>query len=145
MARRMPHWLVMKIAIPTWDGRVSPVLDVARRLVVVDVQGSTEVARREAELGEAHVTARARRIAELGADVLICGAVSWPLEAILLSAGVQVIPQMCGSIEDILQAFLSGRLADGAFLMPGCFGRRQRRRGRRRGGRGRAGAGRWTL
>jgi predicted Fe-Mo cluster-binding NifX family protein len=129
----------MKVGIPTWDGRVSPVLDVARHLLVVEVEGNAEVGRGEADLAEAQLGPRAQQIRGLGVEVLICGAVSWPLEAALTSAGVRVIPQTCGWVEDVLQAFLSGGLTDEAFLMPGCCGRRRRFRGGRRGG------GRWGM
>ena len=120
----------MKVAIPTWNGRVSPVLDVAKHLLVVDIEANAEVARSKADLDETYLVARFKRICELGVEILICGAVSRPLEAALLSAGVRVIPQTCGPVEDVLRAFLSGRLTDEAFLMPGCCGRHRRRRGR---------------
>lgn len=107
-------------------------LDVARRLLLVEIAGGVEVSRSEVELGEITVPARARRIRELGVQVLICGAVSWPLEAMLASAGMQVIPQTCGGVDEVLGAFLSGGLAGGGFLMPGCCGRRRRFRGGRR-------------
>ena len=135
MARALPPILLMRVGISTWDGRVSPVLDVARRLLVVDVEGNSEVNRTEADLAGAHPGARAEQIRGLGVKVLICGAVSWPLEAMLASAGVRVIPQMCGLVEEVLRAFLAGRLPDESFLMPGCCGGRRRHRGgRRRGG-----------
>lgn len=110
-------------------------LDVARHLLVVDVETNAEVARREADLDGTHLPARLKRICELDVEILICGAVSRPLEAALISAGVRVIPQTCGPVEDVLRAFLSGRLTDEAFLMPGCCGRRRRLRGWRRRGR----------
>ena len=111
-------------------------LDVARRLLIVDIAGSAEVGRRETNLEAVQPGARAAQIHELGVEVLICGAVSWPLEAALVSAGVRVVPQTCGLVQEVLTAFLSGRLADGTFLMPGCCGRRRRMRAGRGGGRG---------
>ena len=122
----------VKVAIPTWDARVSPVFDVAKRLLVVDVEGDVEVSREETAIDETQLIPRARRVAELGVDVLVCGAVSRPLEAMLVAAGVRVVPQTCGPVEDVLRAFVSGQLADNAFLMPGCCGRRRRFRGRHR-------------
>ena len=105
--------------------------DAARRLLVVSVEGGAQVTRQEAQIEEMELTRRARRVATLGIDVLICGAISWPLEASLVSAGVRVIPQACGPVEDVLNAFVSGQLTDEAFLMPGCCGRRRRHRARR--------------
>ena len=125
---------MMRVAIPTWSGAISPVFDVARRLLVVDIQGDAEVSRNEIIIEDTQFAFRAKRVADLGVDVLICCAISWPLEAMLASAGVRVIPQTCGPTEDVLRAFVSGQLTDTAFLMPGCCGRRRRSRGRRRHG-----------
>lgn len=127
--------LVMRIAIPTWRGRISPVFDAARNLLLVDAQDGREIRREETTVEPADLVARARRVAQLGTDLLICGAISWPLEATLVSTGVGVISQTCGPVEEVLRAFLSGQLTQQAFLMPGCRGRRRRLRGRRRRGR----------
>lgn len=142
MARALPTLLLMKVGITSWDGRVSPVFDVAKRLLVVDVERDTEIGRSEVDLAETRLAARARRVTGLGVQVLICGAISWPLEAMLTSAGVRVMPQTCGPVEDVLRAFFAGQLASGVFLMPGCCGRRRRFRGGRRHG-GPPGASRW--
>ena len=53
---------LMKVAIPTWNGRVSPVLDVASRLLVVEIEGGAELARSEVELGQTQFTTRATQI-----------------------------------------------------------------------------------
>jgi predicted Fe-Mo cluster-binding NifX family protein len=121
----------MRVAIPISDGRISPVFDAAGHLMLVDVDNGREVGRSEKILEEAETASRARRVAELGADVLICGAISRPFELMLHSAGVEVSPQACGRVEDVLRAFMSGQLTEQAFLMPGCCGRRRRFRGGR--------------
>ncbi len=119
----------MRTAIPISDGRISPVFDVARRLLLVDIENEREVRRTEEALEEPELAARARRVAELGADTLVCGAISRPLESMLLSTGVEVIPQTCGPVEDVLRAFISGQLTEQAFVIPGCCGHRRRLRG----------------
>ncbi len=121
----------MRTAIPIADGRISPVFDVARRLLVVDIENEREVRRAEEVLEEPELAARARRVAELGVGVLICGAISRPLEAMLLSTGVEVISQTCGPVEDVLGAFVLGQLSEQAFVIPGCGGHRRRFRGGR--------------
>lgn len=124
----------MRIAIPSWQDRVSPVFDVAKSLLLVDVAGGRELGRRESAIRRIDPLARAREVAGFGTEVLICGAISWPLEMALSAAGVRVIPQTCGPVDEVLEAFLLGQLTSNAFLMPGCCGRRRRFRGRRRGG-----------
>jgi predicted Fe-Mo cluster-binding NifX family protein len=124
----------MRAAIPVCDGRVSPVFDVARCLLLVDIEEGREVCRTEQALEEPELAARARRVAELGADVLICGTISRPLEAMVLSTGVEVVSQTCGPVEDVLRAFAAGQLTERAFVIPGCRGHRRRFRGGRSGG-----------
>jgi predicted Fe-Mo cluster-binding NifX family protein len=68
---------------------------------------------------------RAKQLIRLGANVLICGAISRPLEIALIAGGIEVISFTCGSVEDVLKAFLSGRLNQHVFLMPGCQDQRR--------------------
>ena len=118
-----------------WDGWISPVFDVARDILVVDIEDGTEVGRSEAIIEETALATRAKRVVDLGVNVLITGGISQPLEQMLVSGGVSVVPHCCGPVEDVLRAFMSGQLAKKTFLMPGCRGRCRRFRHRRRGGR----------
>jgi len=115
----------MRIAIPVWRDRVSPVFDVAGSLRLVDLEDGTPLRRSDANLQEDDPGARVQRLSELGIEVLICGAISRPLETMLTAAGVKVIAQVCGGVEEVLEAYRSGRLGDPAFAMPGCCGRRR--------------------
>jgi len=127
---------MIRISIPIWSERVSPVFDVAKRLLIVDVGSTGEAGRREEYVSETDILSKARRVTELGVDVLICGAISRPLEVLLASAGIHVISYTCGLAEDVLHAFIAGRLNESRFSMPGCCGRRrqfQGRYGRKRG------------
>ena len=126
---------MMKIAISIWLGRVSPVLDVAKHFLLVEAEQGVELGRRDVPVEETELLTRAKRIAELRPEVLICGAISRPFEAMLGSAGIPVVPNTCGPVEEVLRAFLSGQLTEQAFLMPGCCGQHRRFRSGRRGGR----------
>lgn len=110
-------------------------LDVARRFLLLEVDPRQRTTRREVSIEALDPVTRVQQIAALRAQVLICGAVSRPLESMLVSAGVRVIPNTCGEVDEVVAAFLAGRLTDGAFLMPGCTGRRRGHRRRHRGGR----------
>jgi predicted Fe-Mo cluster-binding NifX family protein len=121
----------MRVAIPISNDRVSPVFDAASRLVLVDVENGVERARREETLSESFLPRRARRLAELGVTVLICGAVSRLLASMLASSGVTVIPWTAGPVNDVVAAYLKGKLPDPRWLMPGCGTRHERRRGGR--------------
>jgi predicted Fe-Mo cluster-binding NifX family protein len=126
----------MKLAIPVWQGRISPVFDVAGQLLLVDLTDGREVAREECVLQENAPDQRARKLAELGVGTLICAGISQSLEVMLGEAGIGVIARICGGTEDVLAAFVAGQLSEERFAMPGCCGQRQQRhRGgfRRRG------------
>jgi len=129
----------MRIAIPIWQSRVSPVFDAARRLLIVDVEEGRETARTEETISEISPPRKARRLRELGVDVLICGAVSRPLAALIAQSGVRVVPWIAGDVEEVLKYYIDGRMPDPRFLMPGCG--RYWGRGGRRHGRGWAAAG----
>jgi hypothetical protein len=100
---------------------------------VVEIENGGEVSRREEMISELHPMLRARHLDALGVNVLICGAISRPLERILVSAGMTVIPNTCGPAEEIIRSFVSGQFTDRSFLMPGCCRRKRHRGGRRLG------------
>lgn len=128
----------MRVAVPVWQGRVSPVFDVAGQLLVVELVDGLERCRRECPLPDADPEQRAARLAELRVETLVCGAISRPLEAMLAERGIRVHGRRCGAVEDVLGAFVAGTLGDARYAMPGCCGQERRRfrggcrRGRRR-------------
>ncbi len=127
---------VMRVGIPWWGGRVSPVLDTAERLLVAEREDGEWVLGREVLLGRSSLPERAARIAGLGLDAIICGAISRPLAGLLESSGARVIPWISGTVEDVLNGFARGELGRKRYLMPGCCREQGRGRGRhrRRGG-----------
>jgi predicted Fe-Mo cluster-binding NifX family protein len=126
----------MIVAIPVWQGRVSPVFDVAEQVLLVELDRSVEKSRREEPLSEEMPERRADHIALMRVNTLICGAISRPLESLLTARGVRVIPRVCGNVDEVLGAFNAEQLQDERFAMPGCCTGR-RRRERRCGSRGR--------
>lgn len=126
----------MKIVVATDQGRIAPLLDAARCFLLVTTNPDGSSSRQEVFVTDADPITKARSLAALGATVLVCGAISWPLEATLTSAGVRVVFNTCGPVDEVLSAFFAGHLTERAFLMPGCPGRRNRHR-HRHGRRGR--------
>ena len=118
----------MRIAIPVWENKISPVFDTALNLLVVEVNNISEESRFIYHIDENDLSQKCHRIKKLELDTLICGAVSQAFLQMLLASGLDVIQEISGPAEDVLKAYLQGKLFQPRFLMPGC------RRGQRRCG-----------
>ena len=136
----------MRVAFATWNDRIAPLFDVTRRVHVVETDGRLVVRESEEPLDDETAAGRAARLAALGVDALVCGAISRPQEAFLQAYGVAVVPFVTGDLGEVVAAWRAGRLGGDAFAMPGC-GRGRGRRfrdgrgwGREADGRHRAGA-----
>ncbi|MFC1841327.1 NifB/NifX family molybdenum-iron cluster-binding protein, partial [Thermodesulfobacteriota bacterium] len=95
----------MKIAIPVWEGKVSPVFDTAIRLLVVDINKQREESRFLYYIDENDITQKCHRIRKLDLDTLICGAVSQAFLKMLLASGLDVIQEISGPAEEVLEAY----------------------------------------
>jgi predicted Fe-Mo cluster-binding NifX family protein len=125
----------MRVAIPVWNGRVSPVFDAACTIVLLDIENGQEKARTEVKLAERPLVLRVKLLVEEHVDVLVCGAISQMLAETCAAAGTSVVSWVAGPLDDVVQAFLSGALPSPTYTMPGCCGQRLpgQRRGRCRG------------
>jgi len=86
------------------------------------------------ELSRPDPEGRAAELAAAGVSLLVCGGISRRQEAAVRAVGLEVISQVCGPVNEVLGAALSGRLGEPTYLMPGCRGRGGRfRAGGRRG------------
>lgn len=119
--------LPMRIAMPIWEGKISPVLDTASRLLVVEYDDRGEIARFEVYLEGDAPPGKWLRLHGMGIRTLICGAVSQSLLRTIDASGITVIPEIAGRAEEVIEAYARGRLNHSRFLMPGC--RRRRARG----------------
>ena len=126
----------MKIALPIWNGRISPLFDTARDLLVIEAQDGMEIARSRQALDGSLLPQRAARLAERRVEVLLCGAISRPMAGMLAASGIKVVPFVAGDVEEVVAAYLAGRFQEQRFAMPGCCGRGFRFRGSRWHGQG---------
>lgn len=126
----------MKAAFAIWEGRMSPVFDVSREALLLTVEDGAVVARERASLETASPDGKADRLAELGVDALVCGAISEPVHHELTRRGLEVIGFVAGEVEEVIACFLAGGLPTPAFAMPGCRCQRRCRGGGGRTGRG---------
>jgi len=112
----------MRIAIPIWEDKISPVLDTASKLLIIDDKTQKKSSRFNANLLEQDMSQRCSFIRKLDLDVLICGAVSRQLSGMLKASGINIISGISGPVEDVLEAYLEGALLHSGFFMPGSKG-----------------------
>jgi predicted Fe-Mo cluster-binding NifX family protein len=123
----------MKVAIPIRNGRISPVFDVATRLLVVDFVNGEPGERSEFSIRESGGEVRAELLQELGVKILICGAISNQTARIIKRCGIDLRPWVVGEIDDVIDAYTTCSLDSEGFIMPGC---RRGQGGGRGGGQG---------
>lgn len=109
----------MKIAFSIWDEKISPVLDTASTLLIIEHDIEKEISRYETHLPEQNISRRCSFIRDLDIDVLICGAVSRQMSGMLIASGVKVISEISGSVEAVIAAYFQGTLLQKEFFMPG--------------------------
>ena len=106
---------------------------------MVEFEDGREVARSETVLVPEPNAQRVARLLELQVELLICGAISRDLARWVSGAGIEILSYVSSPIDEVVKAFVAGRLAEPRFVLPGCwpgarngFHRcRRRRRGRR--------------
>jgi len=109
----------MRIAISIWEDKISPVLDTASKLLIIEDKTQKESSRSEADLLEQDISQRCSFIRKLDLDVLICGAVSRQFSDMLKASGIEVISGISGPAEEVLDAYLHGDLHHSGFFLPG--------------------------
>jgi len=123
----------MKAALTVWKQRIAPVFDVAGHACVVEADQGRVVRQVSLSLPAGPVSNKVVYLHGLGIDVLICGALSRPARELLHAGGLQIHAFVAGDVDEVIRAWLQGRLDQTNFVMPGC-GCRQRNRRRHRQG-----------
>lgn len=126
----------MKLALSVFKGGISTVFDSAEQLLIVETETADSD---KITLQKFVATDPAGRAAELkhrGVDVLICGAISRPMQALIMAQGIIVHPFVRGEVHAIITAYRNNTLGLSVFSLPGCRKRAMgagfcRQRGRR--------------
>jgi hypothetical protein len=117
----------MRVAIPEHQGRVAPVFDCCRRILIVVQTQDTEEQVADQDWSALSRVARPGRLKELMVDLLICGGISCWMEDQIHRAGIGLMPWIAGGLWDVLTALRQGSICDPCYLMPGrgmCWRRR---------------------
>jgi len=103
----------MMVAIATCQGRVCPRFDRADSLIVMYVRDGREERREVLNISAWPAHGRAMRVAQLGVEKLICGALSSFDEAGFEESPVRLVSQVAGPVEAIIRAILCGAISSG--------------------------------
>ena len=109
----------MRLAVSIWKDRLSPVLDVASRLLVVSIHEDREQYRFEADITDFNITRTCQLLKHLEVETLICGAISDIYLNALRDSGFCVIPEVAGTVNAVVSAFIDGSLPQSQFFLPG--------------------------
>lgn len=113
-------FFMTRVAIPDWNGQVSPVFDVAARVLVVDLEGGRALHREIAGLSGLTPAGRVLRLEALGVETLVCGAISRPLEKLAGAHGIAVVALVTGPVDIVERIVADGRAIPEECLLPGC-------------------------
>ena len=110
---------MIRVAIPIFRSRVSPVLDSCTSVLLVDVEESRELERKEIYLDELSLTERVTLIQKSKVKTVICGGISDILQNMLRSSDIDLITGIAGEVDQVVAAYLSKGLDEPRFHMPG--------------------------
>ncbi len=94
-------------------------LDTCTRLLIIDFEGKVGVERREISFDVYSPSERFEIVKKLKPDAIICCGISEVFDKMLQSAGIRLISGIAGDVGQIAEAFLSNRIDDPCFRMPG--------------------------
>jgi len=110
---------MIRVAIPTFQDRVSPVIDSCAHLLIIEIDQSDEVERKNVYWGDMSLAERCKILQKIDVHIVICGGISETFANMLRSLDVRLINGIAGDIEAVLSAYKGDQLNSPAFYMPG--------------------------
>lgn len=124
------------IALPVFQERVSPLMDVSSKYAIYETVDGEIRHRIDISLNTEGERQRLDKLKEIGVDTIICGAVSGCVERIINEKGIRLISMIYGPIEEIIQRYLSDSLTAYCMTPAGCAGNLKNNRGKCAGSKG---------
>lgn len=99
-----------RVAIPIFLDRVSPRLDCARRLLVLQIDNNRLVEKRELDISPWPPNEKIIHLKQLEIDQVICGGIRLEDRSGLNRFGIQVVSPLYGEVDTIIEEYLRGNL-----------------------------------
>ena len=102
-----------KLAIPRFGESVAPCFEFSATIAIFRVAGGQVTDQIDFTLLSKSSLDRVRLLKDQGVNVLICGGIQDRFEDLVRASRIQVISRVRGNVEDLLAAFIQGRLTPG--------------------------------
>jgi len=113
----------MRVGMPVFNSRISPVFDWAKKLLIVDVDSNgKKVSERIVDIPGHDLYSRVDLLVDNKVEILICAGICMALMQMIMARGVSVIPGIVGEVDEVIEALVKGNIEEPRFMMPG-FGR----------------------
>jgi predicted Fe-Mo cluster-binding NifX family protein len=119
----------MRLAVPEHQGRVAPVFDCCRRLIIVLQHPLEDELLQNADWSSVPRLYRPALLVDLKVELLVCGGISCWMEDQIRRYGIRMIPWVAGDVWEVLTALKEGRIFEPQYAMPGRGACTRRRRG----------------
>ncbi|MGB9630070.1 MAG: NifB/NifX family molybdenum-iron cluster-binding protein [Thermodesulfobacteriota bacterium] len=105
----------MKIAIPIFGNRVSPRFEFSPEIWFIEVERGEVLGEERLSTTNLNLPQRLEQITSNGVDKIICGGIDVFARNQLASKGIDVIQDVIGEAEVVLELFIRGKLRSGIF------------------------------
>jgi len=103
-----------------WKGRIAPVFDAASEWMELTLKEGRWVEEGIYSFQSSNPEEMILEVSARHPDRLICGALPFRYERLLLSRGCGVSAFLRGPVDEVIRAMEDNRLEDPVFRMPGC-------------------------
>lgn len=112
--------IAMKTAFTVWNDRIAPLFDVAGKIHVVESEAGNITAQTRVCLDDPLPALKIRRLADLGVQMLVCGAISRSARNMVTDYGIELVAYINGDLDTVIDAWQHDQLRTDVLRMPGC-------------------------
>ena len=109
----------MKVALADWENSISPFFDTTNHILLAEIINRLISKKEKICLDGISLFQRAELLQKLRVELFICGGITQPLLEQIRGKNIQCIPNICGDIDEILQAICQNKDIKAGFSMPG--------------------------
>ena len=116
----------MKVALLTAQSRVSPVFETTSTWLIIDTTPDECNICSTHHFNAQNEVDMANELLKENVELVICGAIAYYLEKILINQSCEVFAFTAGEVDEVIEALHINQLDNPKFRMPGCQKRKKR-------------------